>query len=160
MTRYWRVGTELVVWAGLCFGIWLLTLSSVTSEDILLAALAAALAAVCAVAGRKVAGGRWRGRLAWTRWYLGLPVAILLDTVKVLALVYSARRHYGRMQTLDLPEGEDHDLAAGRCAIGALGMSASPATYVVDADPDEHKMIVHTVGSPAPEWAKTDPSEE
>lgn len=157
--RYLRVGTELVVWAGLCFGVWLLTLSSVTSQDVLLALPAAVLAAICAVGGRRVAGGRWRLRPAWARWYLGLPVAILFDTVKVLALVYSARRNYGRTETIDLPDDEEHDVAAGRCAVGAMAMSASPGTYVVDADPDRRRMTVHTVGSPAPKWAEADPSE-
>lgn len=160
MTRYLRVGTEFAVWAGLCFGVWLLTLSSVTSQDVLLAALAAVLAALCAVGGRKIAGGRWRFRISWARWYLGLPVAIVLDTAKVLFLVYSARRQYGRTATIDLPDDEEHDLAAGRCAVGAMALSASPGAYVADADPAEHKMTVHTVGSPAPAWAKTDPSEK
>lgn len=158
MTRYLRVGTELVVWAGLCFGIWFLTLSSVTSEDVLLAALAAVLAAICAVGGRRFAGGRWRLRMAWVRWYVGLPVSILLDTIKVLSLVYSARRNYGRTERLGLPTDEEHDVAAGRCAIGAMAVSSAPGTYVVDADPDEHRMTVHAVGRPAPKWAEADPS--
>lgn len=157
--RYLRVGTELVVWAGLCFGAWLLTLSSVTSQDVLLAALAAVLSGVCAVGGRRVAGGRWRPRLGWIRWYLGLPVAIVLDTARVLALVYSARGRFGEMSTVPLPGDEPDDVAAARCALGSLAMSASPAAYVVDADPDEHEMTVHTLGSSAPRWAQTDPSE-
>jgi multisubunit Na+/H+ antiporter MnhE subunit len=140
---------EAVVWWGVCTGVWLLTLSAVTSEEVVLALAAGAVCGPLAVLGRELAGGRWRPQLRWARWLAAIPVAVVAETVRILAMSYSPRRRTGQLSTVQLPGRERADVAAARDGLAALAIATSPAAYVVDTDPDRREWQVHLLGRPA-----------
>ena len=37
-----------------------------------------------------------------------------------------------------------------------MGLSLSPGSYVVDADPERGELIVHSLGATTPAWARID----
>jgi multisubunit Na+/H+ antiporter MnhE subunit len=145
---------ETLFWWAACIGLWLLTLSSISTPDVVAATAAGLPCAVLAVAARRAVGGSWPPRPAWSRWLLPLPVAVGTDTVRVLGL--AAAVLVGRR----IPDGEvreaalHRDRAAGRRrtreAAAALLVTAAPGTLVLDADADEGRMLVHALGAGRP----------
>jgi multisubunit Na+/H+ antiporter MnhE subunit len=155
-----RLIGEMVAWWALCFGLWLLTLSTVTTDDVALALAAGLLSAACAIGGRHLTRSQWAMRWRWTRWLAALPVAVAADTVGVLARAYRRNRVPGSTDTIMLPSRESMPLAEGRGALASLVLSASPASYVFDRDPDHRVLHVHRVGTFAPAWARPDPAKD
>jgi hypothetical protein len=78
---------ESLVWWALAVGPWVLTLSSVNSQDLIVAGVLAVPCAIAATAGRSVTSVRWRPRLAWLRWAMSLPLSIAADTVRAFAIL-------------------------------------------------------------------------
>lgn len=156
MIRHVRLIGETVSWWALCFGLWLLTLSTVTSDDVALALAAGLLSAACAAGARRLTGGRWTMRWRWARWLATLPVAVTADTVGVLAGVYRLHRTRGCTDTITLPSRESNSLTEGRAALASLMLSASPASYVFDRDPEQRALHLHRAGNFAPSWARPD----
>lgn len=146
-----RLVAEAVLWAAACFSLWLLTLSSMNKQDITAAVIAAVPCGVLAVLARRIIRGSWRFELApVVRFTLLLPVAIVVDTVRLLAVplrVIAGRSDgKGDIDSLRAPmiEGDRSAAAARRVLLGA-GVSATPGTIVMDATPDGlvrvHRMV-------------------
>lgn len=152
---------EVTAWAAACVGIWLLTLSSVTVPDLLLAVPAGMLCGLLAAGGRRLAGGGWHARPRWAVWLLALPVAVIADTVGVWRVAARAAFNPGRSgydRLVQLPAGETEDVAATRRGIATLALSASPGSYVIDFDPDRRELLIHTLADNGPSWARINPS--
>jgi hypothetical protein len=148
---------EAVCWAAVCVGIWLLTLSVITGQEIIVACAAAALCGAAAVGGRRVVGGHWAFRPGWLGWLVKLPVSAVIEAAQVL---WSALRGRGGEEvTVQLPEDESEQVSASRRGFGAVALSASPGSYVVDADPDRCRLLVHRLGGGAPRPVRIDPGE-
>src|SRR4051794_1105451 len=98
---------EALFWEAAGVGTWLLTLSSVSAAELVVAALATAPCAAVAVAARRAVGGSWSPRPRWTAWLVPLPVAVLADTGRVLgraAAVLAGRRiPDGELREVQLP---------------------------------------------------------
>jgi hypothetical protein len=154
-----RAVVEAVTWTLLCVGVWWLTLSSITWQDTALAGAAGVVSAACAVGGRRLTDDRWRMHVRWLRWLAVLPVSVVADTAAVLAGVYRLRRSCDAKRTYRLPDREAAPTSSGRAALGALAMSASPASYVFDTDSEFRVLHVHTAGTIAPAWAQVNPTE-
>ncbi|WP_129310788.1 Na+/H+ antiporter subunit E [Streptomyces sp. L2] len=139
---------ELVWWWGAAVGVWLLTLSSVTVPDLVVAAACGLPAAVAAVAGRRAVGGRWRPRAGWLRWAAALPLSVLGDTARVF---WTAVRHAGdadapgRVREVGLPHDEPEPVAAARRALATVTLCSTPGTFVIDDDPERHRLVVHSL---------------
>jgi multisubunit Na+/H+ antiporter MnhE subunit len=129
----------------------MLTLSSINKQDITAAAIAAVPCGVLAVLARQVVQGSWRFELSPVlRFTLLLPVVIVLDTVRLLAVplrVIAGRNDgKGEISSVRAPtiEGNDPAAAARQVLLGA-GVSATPGTIVMDATPDGvvrvHRMV-------------------
>jgi multisubunit Na+/H+ antiporter MnhE subunit len=149
---------ELIWWWGACVGIWLLTLSSVTPPDLITAAGCGLLCALAARAGRRAMAGRWRPRLAWLTWLPPLLASIVADEVRVIAL--AARRlaggpEPGGFKEVAMPAGQPADVAAAHRAAAVMTVSAAPGTFVVDADPEEGKLVIHFLADGAPSLDRT-----
>lgn len=145
---------EGVAWAAVCLAVWLLTLSSVTSQDLLVASLSAVVCGVAAVGGRIAVGGRWTVRRGWLRWPLKLVVSAPVETVQTIWA--AARRRPGKRTTVRLPEREPKYVSASRRGIGTVLLSASPGSYVIDDQPHEREMYVHRLGRGAPDAVRID----
>jgi multisubunit Na+/H+ antiporter MnhE subunit len=142
---------EAMLWAAACFGLWLLTLSSVNKQDVVAAALASLASGVLAVLARRVVQGAWWFELRpLVRLTLLLPLVIVLDTVRLLGvpLRVLARRSDGKG---DIGSARAATIAgsgmaaSGRRVLLGTGVSATPGTIVMDAAPDGvvrvHRMV-------------------
>jgi multisubunit Na+/H+ antiporter MnhE subunit len=146
-----RLVAEVVLWAAACFSLWLLTLSSMNKQDITAAGIAAVPCGVLAVLARRVIKGSWRFEFSpVVRFTLLLPVAVVLDTVRLLAVplqVLTGRNDgKGEFASVRAPTIEGNDpAAAGRRVLLGAGVSATPGTIVMDAAPDGvvrvHRMV-------------------
>jgi multisubunit Na+/H+ antiporter MnhE subunit len=139
---------ELLVWWGVTTGVWIVSLSAYSSQD-LVAALACGLpCAIMAVLARRTVRLTARPPAEMVRWLGALPWSIAVDTVRVLALPWRPRSRSSAGQFRRMPLGPPGTSAAavGRRTAAALLMSATPGAYVVDVDPATGTALVHAVG--------------
>lgn len=146
MARSLAVAAEFLLWCGICVGIWLLTLSSLPSPDVMTAAGASIPCAAVAVAARRIFASRWHPRVRWLGVLAVLPVAIAADTLRLFRLL--GRREFyrgevGRFAEVHLPAGEREPVAAARRVLSVFAVSVTPGTYVVDTRPEDGLMVVH-----------------
>lgn len=139
---------ELLWWWGAAVGIWLLTLSSVGTAELVVAAACGLPCAVAARAGRAAVRGCWTPRVRWAWWLAPLVVAIVADSAR--ALVVAVRRlrgteQRGELRELRLPAGEPDPVAAARRALATLTVTSTPGTLVVDTDPDRCLLVTHSL---------------
>jgi multisubunit Na+/H+ antiporter MnhE subunit len=131
-------------WAG-CVGVWLLSLSAFSGEEFVVAAVSAGPCAACAVAARRAMRGWWPGLAVGREALLALPVTIITDAVRVLALPYRpGARRSGHFRQVALPIDRP-----GRHAVTAILLSSTPGAYVVDVDPEQRTALVHAVSAPS-----------
>ena len=145
---------EMAFWWAACTGIWLLTLSSVSLSESLVAIGAALPCALLAVAARRAVHGYWPVRPAWARWLLPLPAAVLADTLRVLGLaagvLVGRRIPPGELRSVDLsPERTTGDRQAHH-AVAVLLTTATPGTVVLDVGGRSGRMSFHALGSGRP----------
>lgn len=152
MGRWAFAAAEVITWWALLVGVWVTTLSGVTTSDMVAATAGGLLAALAARWTRRAAGGRWRMRPGWLGWLAVLPVAVVADAARLAGV---AARHLviragdepgegvGRLSRVPLPAGEDGPTGAGRRAAATLAVSATPGTFVVDVDEDAGELVVH-----------------
>ncbi len=151
---------EGCVWALVCALVWLATASSVTGQEVLLAALAGVVGGVAAVAGRVFARNRWALRAAWFRRAVRLPAAVVLATATVLAATLRRRPRRGQLATVRPRLEESPEVADSHFALSSIAFAAAPTGYVVDADPDEGEVTVHRLADRVPSWARVGLSEQ
>jgi multisubunit Na+/H+ antiporter MnhE subunit len=143
---------EVLAWCPLLFGLWLLTLASVSIAESIAAGISAVLCAVIARAGRRASRVRWHPDPGWLRWFALLPIAICVDTVRVFAI--AVRMAFGRpapqrWDRIELPADRSTARADARRAAAVLALSTAPGSFVVDAPPDG-PLLVHTLVSVPP----------
>ncbi|HEX4218658.1 MAG TPA: hypothetical protein VHZ02_09845 [Acidimicrobiales bacterium] len=128
-------------------GVWLLSLSSVSSEELLVGGSSALACGVVAAIVRRKIDGHWS--LAWdlVRPVLCLPGAIAADTLGVLASPWRARKKRARYFDVDIGAAGSSPRATARRAIASLVVSASPGSVVVAADPETGRLTVHSFAS-------------
>lgn len=140
---------ESVAWWGLCLGVWVVTLSAVSVQELLVATPLALLSGILAAIARRATGNRWRVRPRWLAAGVLLPVAIAADAVRVLAA--GATRPPGRFVELPVSDGAgDGALARGRRAAATILITVTPGTVVLDIDPGTGKAILHALGEGPP----------
>lgn len=137
---------EVAVWWVVLWGVWMLTLSSVTLAETVVAGVATLPAAAAAVAVRRAERVAWRPAVAWARWAAVWPIAVVADAGRVLA--DAVRRSSGEFGEIDLPE-ERGERRAARRTFAALTLTSTPATLVVDV-PEEPRFTVHRLGHGRP----------
>lgn len=143
---------EVLAWFALLFGLWLLTLSSVSVAESVVAAICAAVCAVIARAGRRASRVRWRPDPAWLRWFALVPAAVCADTVRVFAV--AARMLVGRPVSeqwteVNLPVERSAARSDARRAAAVLALSTPPGSFVADAAPGG-PLVVHRLVSGPP----------
>lgn len=91
--------------------------------------------------------GSWRPRPGWAAWLLPLFTAVFLDAARLALLTLRQLRGWTadpELRQIRLP-AESPDVAAARHAAAALVISATPGTFVVDSDPQEGTLVIHTL---------------
>jgi multisubunit Na+/H+ antiporter MnhE subunit len=153
MSALARFLAEVLVWTAACVGIWLLTLSSVSRSELLVALACALPCALLAAAGRRAVQGSWAPRPSWLRWLLPLPLAVAGDTARVLGRAVAAlagRRPIGAVRSVALRRDRPAARWRARQAVAAALVSATPGTVVVDVDGDTGRMALHALGAGRP----------
>jgi multisubunit Na+/H+ antiporter MnhE subunit len=133
-----RAVVEVLAWWPVLVLVWLATLNSYSSEELVTAAALALPCAVAARAARRAAGVHWTFRPKWARWLLALPPAVGHDTAGVLLLAMK-RSGVDRFREVPMPEHPDGGQEATATAI----LSATPGSVVVDAH--DNVLLVHSV---------------
>lgn len=149
---------EVVFWWAATLGVWLLTLSSVDDADLIVATPLALACALVAAAARGALAARWRYPPRAAVWALRLPIAIVADTARVLALPW--RRLLGRLPQegvlvrVPVAPGADVEPVSWRTAAAVL-VSATPGTCVLHADHDTGELLVHDL-IPGSRWSMSE----
>ena len=143
---------EVVLWWAVSYAVWLMSLSAAPLQELLVGAAAAFPCGLIAYGARRATGDRWVLRARWLRPALRLPVALVTDTVAVLASAFS-RRPVGRFERIPTGAVDDIPPARSRRAVATFWVSLTPGSYVVDADPASGELMVHTVPGSGPSMA-------
>jgi len=145
---------EVVFWWVACVGIWLLTLSSVSLPETLVAIGCALPCALLTVAARRAVRGSWPVQPEWTRWLLPLPAAVVADGVRVLSrsagVLVGRRVPSGDIRTVRLRRDRPAGRWRTRQAWASVLVTAAPGTVVLDVDEDSGDMRVHALAAGAP----------
>lgn len=145
-----RLGVEVVLWTLLTWGVWLVSLSVVDNEDLLVGGVAALVCGLAATGVRRRLGLSWRPRLSLLRPMLLLPISITVDAVAVLLAAWRPSGRGARIIEVDIGAAGHGPEAAARRAVMIAVVSATPSSVVLDADPESGRLVVHTLRSPAP----------
>lgn len=146
---------EIACWSAVCLGVWVLTLSSVPTPELIIGVPAAVVCGAGAVGARSLVGGRWTVRPRWGIWLLQLVASAPVETAQILWA--AVRRSRGRTVAVELPEDESKVVASSRRAIATVLLSASPGSYVAHSDFERRRIEVHRLGRGAPAAAQIDP---
>lgn len=144
---------EVLVWTGLMWGVWLLSVSAVGVPDLVVGGLCALVCGVCAAAARRAMHQRWRPGWSLLAPVAALPAAIVVDTVVVLLSPWRSPTRRGEVRTVDAGAAGHSGRSAARRAVVTAVVSAAPSTVVLDADDKTGALVVHAVGSPGPSIA-------
>lgn len=143
-----RVGAEVAAWWAITFAVWLVTLSTVTASEVVVAAGCALACAIPAPWLRRANDGVWKPQWGWLRWVPLMLRQLPGDTWSVWRRALAGRRCEQKAQwtRLQLPN-EGADVAATRRAVATLALGATPGTVVVDSDPEENSIVLHRLGA-------------
>ncbi|MBV8431339.1 MAG: Na+/H+ antiporter subunit E [Solirubrobacterales bacterium] len=141
-----RVGSWLVWWV-LLMSLWVMLDDSISTDELLAGAGAAALAALLAELVSYQAALRFRMRIEWVVPALGLPGQVARDTVTVYAALWRCLAHREQPPSafLELPARFGGDTSEGitRRTLLVGGASVAPNTFVLGIDKDRDVMVVH-----------------
>lgn len=145
LPRSVATAVEVVVWTAVLVAVWVATLTAIGVLEVVVAVVVAVPLAVLATATRRVLDAPAELPAGWWRWALRLPGAVVADTARLTVATVRAiatRTALGCERTLGLPDppttGPD-----GRASLGAITISATPASYV--ADVEEGTLVVHAL---------------
>lgn len=143
------IAVEVLVWWCVAVGVWMLSLSAFSGQDLLVAVSCGLPCGVMAVVARRAVRGSWKPPRAAVRALAVLPWAIVVDTVRVLRLPWipSMRSTVGEFRE-STPVTGIRTATAGRQAFAAVLISSAPGTYVVDMD-GQHGSVLHDVTDPS-----------
>ena len=141
-----RVGSWLVWWV-LMMSLWVMLDDSISTDELLAGAGAAALAALLAELVSYQAATRFRMRIEWLVPALRLPGEVVRDTVTVYRALWRRLVHGEQPPSafLELPARYGDDSAEGitRRVLLVGGTSLAPNTFALGIDQDHDVMVVH-----------------
>lgn len=143
---------ELLIWWCVSVGVWMVSLSAYSGQDLVVAVACGLACAVMALLTRRAVRADARPPVAMLRWLAVLPGSIVLDAGRVLLLPWRprARSTAGTFRRLPLHAAGDSPGAVGRRATAAVLLSSTPGAFVVDVDPGSGTALVHAVGPESP----------
>jgi multisubunit Na+/H+ antiporter MnhE subunit len=141
-----RVGSWLIWWV-LMMSFWVMLDDSISTDELLAGAGAAALAALLAEVVTHQAAMRFRMRIEWLVPALRLPGEVVRDTVTVYRALWRRLVHGEQPPSafLELPARYGDDSAEGitRRVLLVGGTSLAPNTFALGIDKDRDVMVVH-----------------
>lgn len=141
-----RTVAGLLVSTGLLVVLWVSTLTTVNTAELVTATVCALVCVGVGLATRRALGIAQRPRWAWLGWLRYLPGAVVGDLGRLVVGIVRARRDgtpLGTTRTLTLPE-EHHARADARRALGTIAIGATPGSYVEENE--EGGFVLHALG--------------
>jgi multisubunit Na+/H+ antiporter MnhE subunit len=138
------VASVLVVAAG-SLGIWLLSLSSVSDQELLVGGLSSLATGAAAVAAKRATKVRWSVRAVPLRPLLRVPVAVVGDAVQVLARIVPGVGRPPKVLTLDTHQRGDSAAATTRRVATTLAVTSVPGSLVLDLDAKTGRLTLHSL---------------
>jgi hypothetical protein len=137
---------EIGLWWVVLTACELMLVSAVDRYELLVAVLLGLAGAVVASLARTAQQSSWRLGSGWLAWLPLLPGRVLADTAGVL--LAAARGESGSWREVPVADAQRDD-ARGRAAraLGAIALSLSPGSVVVDVDPASGRARLHSFGS-------------
>ncbi len=136
-----------LAWYVPLFWLWLLFVDTLAAEELILGAIAAAVAATAADVVRAQDLVRFRMRARWLRGLGVLPRQVLTDSWLLAVALWRQLRRPGSVRglfrVLPFPIEGDDAVAAARSALVTGLVSVAPNTYVVGIERNEGFMLVH-----------------
>jgi multisubunit Na+/H+ antiporter MnhE subunit len=152
-----RVRSWLVWWV-LMLAFWVIIDDSVATDELLVGAGAAALAALVAELVTYQAAARFQLRIRWLVPALRLPGQVARDMVIVYGALWRrlARGEQPPSAFLELPArfGDDSTEGATRRTLLIGGTSVAPNTFVLGIDSATNLMVVHRLVAEKPQQAE------
>ncbi|RSM91620.1 hypothetical protein DMH04_01165 [Kibdelosporangium aridum] len=128
---------EVTTWWLVLAALWIASLTTVTWQELAVAAVCSVPCALVARKARHVLDVRWKRAPRWLRWVAALPGAVVQETLLVWR------------QALRRRDGETREIEVGtRRAVIVAMLSASPGTVVVNDR--QSTVVVHAFGKPGP----------
>jgi multisubunit Na+/H+ antiporter MnhE subunit len=141
-----RAGSWLVWWV-LMMSFWVMLDDSISTDELLAGAGAAALAALLAEVVTYQAATRFRMRIEWLVPALSLPGQVVRDTVIVYQALWRRLAHGQQPPSAlaDLPVryGDDSPEGVTRRVLLVWGTSVAPNTFALGVDSERDVMVVH-----------------
>ena len=141
-----RVGSWLVWWV-LMMAFWVMLDDSISTDELLAGAGAAALAALLAELVTYQAATRFRMRIEWLVPALSLPGEVVRDTVTVYRALWRRLVHGEQppsaFEELPIRFGDDSPEGVTRRVLLIWGTSVAPNTFALGIDKDSNVMVVH-----------------
>jgi len=143
-----RRAVTWLIWWVLMMSLWVAVDDSLESDELLVGAGVAALAALLAELVSDQADVRLRIRAAWLPRALGLPGQVVTQTFLVFGalartLFTKAPPPAGRFRELPVGYGDDTPLGVTRRVLLTGAKSLAPNEFVLGIDPDRDVMITH-----------------
>lgn len=146
-----RAVVEVAAWWGLCFGLWIATLSAISWPEVAVSVPVSFACGVLAVACRRVARNKWQLRPAWLLPMLALPLSICTDTVRVLASAVTGPSRTARLVRVQVDGARGNGPRPdGRRALTTVILALSPGSIVVDFEADAGAATVHLLAGASP----------
>ncbi len=141
---------EVLVWAGGAFGIWMLTLSAISLEEIAVAAPASFMCGSAACATRRALRADWSLNWRAVEPALVLPASIVADCAQLFTVPLRPRHRAGTFEEVDTGAKGSSPRAAALRALAGIVICATPGTVVVEADVKSGRLTVHSLGFRGP----------
>jgi multisubunit Na+/H+ antiporter MnhE subunit len=143
------VASVVFVAAG-CLGIWLLTLSSVSDEELLVGSLCALAAGAVAVAVKRATRVHWSVRAIPLRLLLRVPFTVVGDALQVLARPIPGVGRPAKVKAHDLRQRGGSAEATTRRVATTLAVTSAPGGVVLDLDAESGRLTLHSLQTAGP----------
>jgi multisubunit Na+/H+ antiporter MnhE subunit len=136
-----------LAWYFPLFGLWLLFVDTLARPELVLGAIAAAVAATAADVVREQDLVRFRMRTRWLPGLASLPWLVVTDSWLLAVALWRELRRPGSVnglfRVLPFPIDQDDATGAARTAMVTGIASIAPNTYVVGVERGEGTILVH-----------------
>jgi len=142
-----RLGRLWLAWWVALAVVWLLLVDTLATDELIVGAAAAAIAASVATAVHRRGYIRFWPRMAWSREVPSLLRETTLDCGRLAGALWQrvVRREpvHGDMFRVPFDHGGDNGRDGARRALVNFAVSLTPNSYVVDIDPEGDTLLVH-----------------
>jgi hypothetical protein len=136
-----------LAWYVPLFGLWLLFVDTLATAELVVGAIAAAIAATAADVVREQDLVRFRMRVRWLPGLASLPWLVVTDSWLLAVALWRELRRPGSVnglfRVLSFPIDQDDATGAARSAMVTSIASIAPNTYVVGVERGEGTVLLH-----------------